>query len=677
MAFLNIPLKAIQASIISVQSFASMPWYNPSDFPVPPGDPMPDPVNKDYKWRVSMLVDTQTQSSYITRSPGIYNGQDITVGQWIANLTTGQAWQVVTIESKNETAVTAIVQDVYRYNTFRDISGAGNGAPNTGTYVVFNIGDTGIPEIDPVPPGGISSTFGINIQSRFQYINLQYDYPLYQAGNNFAYNDTIAVDSVANTFVLSDATNRIVVGRVTSVSDTIPGWFTINPVQKIVDNLDYLPGLVGDIIYSSLDIPGAITTDAGGSELYIKLRNNTSSISESTAPGPTSAGSVFQLNSVNISVLSPYDINAAVTATNLETLSTGVVAATILSATAVETNNALITTTYGEPALWATSSPATATINGVSVTFNIASTDPGYEDYARPTQMAQSINAAGIPNIIATVPSPLVLILTNSSGGAITIVNGTADVNGVYFAGTDSGSGLVLSTPASSTYLIEFTAIDARPINFLNVIGTPVEDFGLVSVENGVKACGLYIEEGLRTATSTVVSNLTALNALQPLIGDQAYVIDSNDGSGNNVNEWSFWLFDGSVWVQTSNQDSSTTDAKSIEYALTTGSASYIIMGEMSTSRRVTLITIEVTVPFNSTATLTIGYEVNNPSLPPPVPAGLMAGTLIDLTVAGTYTTTTDILFGVDTLQGDVSIVADFDNSGSTLGQAQIIVSYV
>lgn len=677
MAFQNIPLKAIQALVTSVVGTAAMPWNNPLLYPVIPPALPPAPVQKDYRWRVVMDISNQQQSSNTTRDPGIYNGQDVVVGQWIANLTTGQAWQIINIESKSTAQVTAIVQDIFRYNTFRDPAQLGNGFPVAGTYVVFGVGDTGIPEIDPVPPAGTSSSFGINLLSRFEYINLQYDYPLYQVGNTFAMNDVIAADSVTNSFVLSDSTNRIVIGRVTSISDTIPGWFTINPVQKIVDFLDYLPGGVGDILYTSLSVPGEITTTAGGSQIYIKLRNNTSSVSLSTSTGPTTAGNVFQLNGFDITVGGTGQASDVVSATNLETANTGVTALLVLSPTTVQTNNALITVVYGEPALWASSAPATATINGVLVTFNVTSTDPGYEDYARPAQMAQVINAANIPNIVASTPSLLVLKLTNTAGGAITIVNGTADINGVPFAGSNSGSGLALSTPASVDYLIQFTADDARAINFLDVVGTTVDDFGLVSVENGVKACGLYIAEGLRTAANTVVTNLTQLNSLSPLIGDQAYVIDSDDGSGNNVGEWSLWLYDGAVWVETSNQDSATTDAKSLEYTVTTGSPASINIGIISTGRRITLITVEVTTPFDAPATLDIGYQVNNPSPPPPVPSGLMASGIIDLTVAGTYTTQTDILFGTDTVQGDVDITAEFALAGATVGSAQIIVSYV
>jgi hypothetical protein len=676
MAFLNIPLRSIQGNITSAVGTQSMPWYNPLLYPVIPGNPQPAPVPRDYRWRVSMDISAQTQSSSITRNPGSYNGQDVIVGQWIANITTGQAWQIIAVESKTVSAVTCIVQDIFRYNTFRDPAQVGNGSPGIGTYIIFGLNEAGLPVIDPVPPAGISAAFSTNIQSRFQYINLQYDYPLYQENNTFNIDDVIAADPVNHQFTLSSSANRLVIGRVTSISDTIPGWFTINPVQKVVE-LDYLPGLEGDVIYTSLTVPGAVTTTPGGSEIYIELRKDTSSISYSTGAGPTAPGNVFQLNSVDITVGgtgSPVDV---VNAVNPQVALTGVLAATVLVPNSVQTNNADITPTYGEPVLWASSAPASATINGVSVTFNITSTDPGYEDYARPAQMAQSINSANIPNIVATTPDTLTLKITNSSGGSITIVNTTNDINGIPFAGISSGSGVALFTAASTQYTIKFTAVDARAIDFLDVVGNPVVDYGFVSVENGIKAAGLYIEEGLRTATSTVVSNLNALYALSPLIGDQAYVINSDDGAGNNVGEWSMWLYDGSIWVETSNQDSSTTDAKSLEYNLTQLSPASITIGEISTGRRITLITVEVITPFDFASTLSIGYQVNNPSNPPPVPAGLMIPGLIDLTIAGTYTTSTDILFGTDTQQGDVTITGAFALNGSSIGNAKIIVSYV
>lgn len=678
MAFLNVPLKSIQVVVSTVTGIETMPWNNPLLYPVVPPNPPPAPVQKDYRWQITMNVTEQQHSSYLTREPGAFNGQDISVGQWIANLTTGQAWQIISIESKSQSSVTAIVQDIYRYNTYRDPAQVGNGGPLAGAfYVVFNVGDTGSPEIDPVPAAGISAQFTQNILSRFEYINLQYDYPLYQPGNTFQVNDAIAADSVTNSFVLSDNENRVIIGRVTSISDTIPGWFTINPVKKIVDFLDYLPGDIGDILYTSTTAAGEITTTPGGTEIYVKLRNNTSSVSTSIASGPTTPGNVFQINGIDITVGGAGNDLDVVSAVNLETANTGVSASQVLAPSSVSTNVGLITPTYGEPALYAISSPATATINGVLVTFNITSTDPGYEDYARPEQMAQAINNASIPDIVATTESSgTILVLTNTSGGTITIVNVTSDINGIPFAGTNSGSGLALFTPASTSYFIQFTAVDARPINFLDVIGTTVGDFGLISVENGTKACGLYIQEGLRRATTTVVTNLTQLNALSPLIGDSAYVIDSDDGNGNNVNKWSYWLFDGIAWTKISSQGSSTSDSKSLEYTITPASPAATDIGLMQTGRRISLITVEVITPFNGSPTLDIGYRIDGIS-PTTEVSGIMDSSLIDLSSAGTYKTSSTIFFGTDTVQGDVSLTIAFDSGLSSVGSAKIIISYI
>lgn len=678
MSFLNIPLKSIQLNVTSIQPTEFMPWYRPSLFPVPPGWPAPPSEPIAYRWLLTLEVSQQLTSAYSTRKPGVYDGQDISVGQWIANTATGASWQIISVVAKTSFSMSVIVQDIYRYNTFRDPSQQGNGIPPPGYYVAFNVSDAGVPEIDPVPDVGVSANFFTNLLSRFEYINLQYDFPLYQEGNTFQINDVIGTDATSHIFVLSSDNSTVPVGRVTSISDTIPGWFTINPVQKITDFLDSLPGNIGDIIYTDVNDPGKLTVVPGGSQIYLKIRNNTHSVSYSDVDASTIVGNVFQLNSIDVTIPSPGNLNSLATASQAVSLQTGVNAVKTLIPSEIITDPILLS--YGEPLLNITGPIPTATINSVLVTFNIASTDSTYESYARAYQMMQSINNANIPNIVASVIGTATLILANTLGGTINIVNGTADLAGVYFAGVNSGAGLDLSCAASTQHRVTFTAIDSRSIDFLDVVGSPTGDYGLISVENGVKACGMYIAEGIRVSTSTVVANLNGLNSLTPYVGDQAYVIDSNDGQGNNIGEWSLWLYNGGSWVRTSNQDSASTDAKSLEYSLLTSSPTSINIGSISTGRRVTLITIEVITPFNGTPTLSIGYNINRPPAPPK-PAvdisGLMTTGLIDLTVAGTYTTSTDILFGIDTVGGDVEITATFGKSGVTSGSAQIIVSYV
>lgn len=675
MSYSNTPLKTLQAEITNVVSVSAMAWYNPVDFPVLPGHSYPLPVYKDYKWRVTLTVETQNQSSYITRAPGRYTGVDIVVGMWIANAITGQSWQIITVDSKTDTTVVAVVQDIYRYNTFKDPSMTGNGSPNIGPYIAFNLSEAGTPIIDPVPTNGVSADFAVNLQSRFSHSSGQNDYPLYQADNNFVINDVIAVDNVTHSFVKSSSDHRVVIGRVTSISDTIPGWFTISPVRKIVDYLDYLPGNVGDSIYIDLNNPGQITLDPRGTELYLKLRNNTSTISRNTIfDAVTTVGNVFQINGINVGVTNSGNLSDVEYNTNLVSTQTGVSATTVLAVNTIYTNDNLVNTTYNEPILYAASHPAIATINGVTVTFNVLSPEAGYTNYSKISDMVTAINRANIPNIVASVDSIRTIKLDNTSGGAINIVNISTDLNGVNFAGTNSGSGLVLNKTASTAYQIEFRAIDARAINFLDIVGTTILDLGLVSVENGVKACGLYIEAGLRTSTSTVVTNLTQMYSLLPMVGDTAFVINSDDGFGNNVNQWSQWLYNGSVWTKTGSEDSANVDAKSLEYTLEYNSAGSGIIGEISSGRRVTLITVEVLVAFNKVSTLSIGYQINTN----PITTGtLMVSGLVDMTKVGVYTTTSSMVFGTDTTQGDISVNFAYLANTATAGRARIIVTYV
>lgn len=317
----GIPLVSIPALIsTSPSNGATLPWNG---------------TNKSYQWTTSLTVTTQNQSS-IEPSPAplqkyIYTGLNINVGMWIANLSSGLVWQIVSISAKSSTTVNCTLEDISRYNTYRDPSKSGNGKPSTGLYVIFNLGDMGLPMVDPVPTGA-GSNFAAVLNSRFQYINKQYDLVLNQPGFttvSFNYGDVIAIDQPTQTFVLADNSYiNTVVGTVTSIDDT-GTLFTVNPIRKVVDNLDYLPGQVGDVIYTDNSNPGQLTTTSGGASVYLKLRNNTQSTTTSavfadTVTPITTPGYTFYVNNVTTSISGSGIPNDVVIAINTTTPVSGV-----------------------------------------------------------------------------------------------------------------------------------------------------------------------------------------------------------------------------------------------------------------------------------------------------------------------------------------------------------------
>src|SRR5271157_4835535 len=276
-----------------------------------PGATLPwNGVQKPYQWTATLTVTAQNQSNKqptpLPIQKYIYNGQNINVGMWIANTGTGLAWRIVSISAKTATTVSCTLQDINRYNTYRDPTKSGNGKPPAGAFVVFNLSDDGNPMVDPVPSGA-GVNFLATLTSRFQYINNQYDIALAQPGNalvpTFVYGDVIAVDEPTQTFVLADTAHAgTVIGTVTAVDDN--GYtFFVNPIRKVVTDLNYLPGQVGQVIYVDNSTPGGLTTTAGGASVYLQLVNFTQSTTTSStfvsATTPiTTPGFTFYVNNV-------------------------------------------------------------------------------------------------------------------------------------------------------------------------------------------------------------------------------------------------------------------------------------------------------------------------------------------------------------------------------------------
>jgi hypothetical protein len=275
--------------------------------------------------------------------------------------------------------------------------------------------------------------------------------------------------------------------------------------------------------------------------------------------------------------------------------------------------------------------------------------------------MVGDINAANIPNITASVYVTGEIVLTNTVGGAITITNISPDGGGFNFAGSNSISSLALTTSANtSSFVLRLTREDGGPMTLRDYQGQFFTDAGVISGQNGRYALGLFIEQGLRSTNTTVVANMGARDALYPLVGDCAYVID--DGNG----EWAMFVYDGGQWLRTSNKRSDETDAKTLvlDVDLSTATTGTQSIGFISADRTVVSVRVLVTTPGSADAEVTVGTDTNT--------AEFSEARDSILTQSGQYTTNPDYRTSAYT-----EVVADITNPTPSAGQFTIIITYV
>ena len=696
---INIPPKVIFANIVdgSVTPYEYWPYANtvrvPSDpnglqYPTDPWYGYAFDADQGistavpYQWKISFTVPVPAQhGSNITRLPKQYDANDIEVGDFVAGAGDGKVLQVISILEKNAGSVTVIVEDTLRYNTFKDPSG--NGLFSTpGNAVFFNINELGVPMLDPLP-SDLFPGFTNNVISRFNWLNPLNNYILYQKNNEFQQGDAICIEN--EEFVLATAENvSRFIGTVLQPGPG-PNQFILRPANGIIDFVPGLPGVPGDYLYPSIDGSGDLTLDdASRRPVFMKISMALPSFTIGQNPNPLgSSGDVYQINGYDIVTSgSNYSLAAAAGFINAKTNLHKVTADVVKYRTSVTSNTSQPRPYPGISSRYNSSNPMKATINGVEVIFSThmygtMAGDPTTLQLAG--DWVYDINAANVPNVIASSADGSTLTLTNIIGEDITIVNVTPDLNGNNFAGPNSCSAVALSTPANgSQNTLRLRRLDGGPILITDAIGQYLTTtVGLSSGQNGRYALGLNIEQGLRSSNTSVVADITARDALIPLVGDEAYVINSDDGNGNYVNQWSTWLYNGSTWTLIARQSSSTVSAKTVTYNLTNTSPSTFNIGTIVSGARVTVVTVEVSTAFSSSALLELGYSVANPTTPQSNASGIMTSQLIDLSKTGVYVTTSDVLFGTDTETGDVTLTGSFTSGGSTTGSAQILISYV
>jgi hypothetical protein len=584
---LNVPNKVLESSISSVSGSEYWPHQNGS------GDQWYEgagATKKYYRWEITFSVTQQLHGSHLTRDDYTYNGLDVVVGDWIAEATSGDCWKIISISSKTTTSVTCVVEDWLRYNTFR--ASNGNGSPANGSAVVFTLNEKGIPMLDPLPTSTAAS-FYPTLASRFEYLNPQTNYVLEQTAHGLVKGDVVAVSSTG----FSKANTSTMAKMIGVVSEAGPGpnQFMILPNNQIIDFDPTIPGNQGDYIY--VGSSGALTTTDTGKIAFLKLQDAIPTVLTGTGSNPeVPDGHVIKINAQTVTFNgNGSNVNLATMVGNINSTSnTSVTASNVAVATVVNSDGA--NTIYGLVGGYTPFSAAFDSGSG-NTTVNFTTNGSQYAGVSTPEDMAIDINAANIPNLTATATTT-VLTLSEASGNAINIVSVVNDTNNNPFVGASNISGLPATTNSTGAQKLVLTRSDGGPIDIYEATEHFRTNTGIASGHTGMYPLAMNIEQGIRTGGTTLVADITARDSLNSMAGDQAYVTNAGDG------EWALYLYDGGGWVEISNEDSATVDAKTMQTSFTMpvggfGNSTTNNLGNISPGRKIQSVSVDVHTAFS------------------------------------------------------------------------------
>ena len=543
-----------------------------------------------YRWQVDFTVSATSQGSNLTRTPFTFTAQDIEVGDFVAGTQDGKVVEIISILAKTDSTITAIVEDRLRYNTFRDPTGFGLfGCP--GAVIFFQINELGLPMLDPLP-GQASVNFFSDVQSRFQYMNPLTNYTLEKENHGLKTGQPISI--VNGTFEITNADNaKKYIGTVIYPGPG-PHQFILRPSNGIIDFAPGLPGGIGDFVYPAADGSGALTNDpASNRPIFIKLSNAIQTITTGTGIDPTGTdGDTVLINRVPLTLQGSgsgtYNLDEAIALINVATVDTNITAIKVGASNQIVSDTVTYPTPYG---LIAGYVPFSASINGITV--NFTTTASGSVQYgpgiAIGVDMIQDINSARIPDISTAIDANGNIVITETAGGAITIVNIANDANSNPFAGANSVSALPETTPPNTTTsALRLYRDDGGPMTLVDNQGQFFSTAGVMSGQTGRYAIGLNVEQGLRANSTTTVPTIAARDALSTLPGDQAWILDAGHG------EWALHLWDGNAWREVTNQRSKETDARTISQEITLPGSTATI-GTITEGRRILNVSVAVT----------------------------------------------------------------------------------
>ena len=658
---LNIPTKVLMGTILSTSVESYWNYPNSSD------DPwwLLGATPRGYTYKLSVAITEQTHGSNLTRKPFHYNGMDIKVGDWLGFTNDGICSKIVSIESKNDTSVTLIIEDYQRYNTFQNPNGSpiGSGA----SVVVFELQESGLPLLDPLPSGpGVS--FVNNISSRFARQNVRDNIELYVENNMFVKGQVLAADS-NNIVLANNASSATKMIGVVSMPGPGPNYVTIRPHSKFVDYDTSIPSAtIGTSIYVANN--GSLTIDEAnstGATAYIVVQEAVPTILTGSVNNPSFSTSAFSimLNDATINFNGTENLLQISSAINGSSSVTQVISSTPQEENIIESSTLSIA--YG---LIGGYVPFSASINGVNVTF----TDDYYgnirygQPIAAPEDIKIAIDAANIPNLEVNAPGDGTLTIKELQGNAINVVNtGTDNTgtggSGVGFAGTNSITGMPLTTASTTNFRLRLTRSNGGEINIYDNSLAFETLTGVTSGQNGRPVIAAYVYDGLRTSSTQVVANIPGRDALVPGLGDMVYVI--NDGTGS----YAMYMWDGNAWKKLATEESAFTDARTYEVEYSVGDSTTLLLGNVSIDHKVESVSAEVVLPFDdSSSTIIVGSSADPDLL---LPLGYA-----NLASADTYMVNPEYYTAGASGQDDQFYVT-LDPKTSTVGSVTVKITYI
>ena len=238
-------------------------------------------------------------------------------------------------------------------------------------------------------------------------------------------------------------------------------------------------GSVGDYYTDHANAGELSTSNTSGRIQFMKITDAvTSSVTGDQVDATTTTANVIEINETQVTLTETSSgagvtIADAVSNINAGTSTHAVTASSAPSPTTCQTSTASLA--YGLVGVYP---GGEITINGTTVTFS--TTTAGQAAYG----IAVGIGADIIADINSAAPSNITasangtdVVLTESTGGAITIVNVTNDGNGSPVAGASSGTGFPLSTGYGA--FLKLTRTDGGEILLDDITGTPTVDYGV------------------------------------------------------------------------------------------------------------------------------------------------------------------------------------------------------